>query len=66
MRASAPSMRLRSRASGTTMSVPRPADPAAAAAIAISSGQSGPGSADQTARGARPSASAARNAFPAG
>jgi hypothetical protein len=48
------------------MSVPRPADPAAAAAVAISSGHSGPGSADQTARGARPSASAARNAFPAG
>ena len=62
---SAASTRSRSRASGSTISAPRPAAAAVPAARAISSGHCGPGSADQTARGARPLASAARNAAPA-
>ena len=64
--ASAASTRARSLTSGTTMTTPRPAEAVAAAATAISSGHSGPGSADQAARTPRPSASAVRNAAPAG
>ena len=64
--ASAWSTRARSRASGTTITAPRPALAAVTAARAISSGQVGPGSAIQAARAGRPAATASRKAGPAG
>src|SRR5262249_12090624 len=62
----ASSTRARSRASGTTITVPRPVLAQVAAARAISSGQVNPGSAVHAARAGRFPLTASRNARPAG